>query len=444
MVQAPAASCVNHRRRPRVAACGMCGNALCTDCIVHTPVGVKCRSCTGVKGAGPSSGAHVTAGSSVRAEAAAGARRRPWAVVLSAAGLVVLAVAAFSLITRDGGGGPENTESLEASLAPEFTERHSAFAGANGHSMGGTLTLPGGGEGRDLPAVLIIPGTGAIDRNGAAGATGADALRDALVSTVTGIGVGAGDPLYKDLGETLARNGIAAFRYEKRGTTPSPLDEGKKLSFEDEVGDARAALDLLMQRQEVGTGPIALIGHDTGGVIAMRLAARNPQVKAVVAVSTPGRPLVDVMAADLTRVRDSATAERFRAAVATLADTGRAPAPESVPELLRPIFASGHDDYLRSLFTLDPTNDAAGVNVPVLLVRGGADRSVTTADADRLTAALRAGSEVLVGSPQSDHNLSLAGSVGHEHTNNVTGPVDHRDKDVTAGLTTWLKSKLAP
>lgn len=442
MAQATAASCVNHRRRPRVAACGTCGNPLCTDCIVHTSVGVKCRSCTGVKGSGASTGGHVVAGS-VRAEAAAGVRRRPWAAVLSAAGLVVVVVAAFSLLTRDGGGSEDSQEALETSLAPEFTERHSAFVGANGQSLGGTLTLPGGGEGRDLPAVLIIPGTGAIDRNGAAAATGSDALRDALVSTVTGIGVGAGDPLYKDLGETLAKSGIAAFRYEKRGTTPSPLDEGKKLSFADEVGDARAALDLLMQRQEVGTGPIALVGHDTGGVIAMRLAARNPRVKAVVAVSTPGRPLVDVLAADLARVRDAATAEQFRTAVATLADTGQAPSPEGVPELLQPIFASGHHDYLRTLFTLDPATDAAGVNVPVLLIRGGADRSVTAADTDRLAAALRSGSEVLVGSPQADHNLSLAGSVGHEHSNNVTGPVDHRDKDAAAGLTEWLKSKLA-
>ncbi|HEV3498301.1 MAG TPA: hypothetical protein VHA34_18340, partial [Actinomycetes bacterium] len=77
MVQAPATNCVNHRRRAKVAACGSCGNALCTDCIVHTSVGVKCGRCTGVKAAGPGSGAHVTSGS-VRADAPSGARRRTW------------------------------------------------------------------------------------------------------------------------------------------------------------------------------------------------------------------------------------------------------------------------------------------------------------------------------------------------------------------------------
>ena len=440
MAPAPAASCVNHRRKPKVAACGTCGNALCGDCIVHTSVGVKCRTCTGVKAtATPSGGAPA---GSVRSEAAAGARRRPWAVPLSVLGLILLGVAAFSLVTRDGNDAVDQ-ESLEASLAPEFTERHSAFTGANGHSLGGTLTLPGGGEGRGVPAVLIVPGTGAIDRNGAASATGSDALRDALVSTFTGLGVGGGDPLYKDLSETLAKAGIASFRYEKRGTTPSPLEEGQKLAFDDEVGDARAALDLLAERQEVAGAPIALIGHDTGGVVAMRLAARNPGIKAVVAISTPGRPLADVLAGDLARARDAATAEQFRTAVATLTSTGRPPAPETVPELLRPIFAAGHDEYLQTLLTLDPTTAAGGVNVPVLLVRGGGDKSVTSADTDRLAAALPAGGEVLVGSAQADHNLSLAGAAGHEHSNSVTGPVDHRDNDAEAGITAWLTTKLA-
>ncbi|HET9442042.1 MAG TPA: hypothetical protein VFO65_01895, partial [Acidimicrobiales bacterium] len=48
MTAAPA-TCANHRRRPRVATCGACGNAICSECVVHTGVGVKCRTCTGVK-----------------------------------------------------------------------------------------------------------------------------------------------------------------------------------------------------------------------------------------------------------------------------------------------------------------------------------------------------------------------------------------------------------
>src|SRR5437763_1448129 len=39
--------CANHRRRQRVAVCGVCESPLCVGCVVHTAVGVKCRKCTG-------------------------------------------------------------------------------------------------------------------------------------------------------------------------------------------------------------------------------------------------------------------------------------------------------------------------------------------------------------------------------------------------------------
>ena len=438
MVKAATANCVNHRRRTKVAACGVCGNSLCSHCIVHPPVGVKCRTCTGVKVGGVDGGAHATAGS-LRAEAAAGARRRPWAAALVVAGLLVVAGASFALLSRDTSSAPP--EAADPGSAPEFTERQAQFQGPGGQNLSGTLVLPGAGDGRNVPAVLIVPGLGAVDRNAAVMATTADAGRDALVSTVGGIAVTAGDPLYKDLGESLAKAGVASFRYDRRGTASSPLRQGQKLSFDDEVGDARAALELLGQRQEVGSAPLAVVGHDSGGIVAMRLAS-DPRVKAVVAVSTPGRPLVDVLADELGRPRGGGVAEPFRAAAAALATSGKAPAGETLPEVLRPIFAAGHDAYLSTILSLDPAAEVGRVNVPVLLVRGGGDRNVTPADLDRLSASLRAGGQTVVASSQADHNLSLAGAAGHEHSNTVSRPVDHRDADARGALTGWVKAQL--
>ena len=425
-------SCVKHRRRPKVAACGRCGNALCTDCVVHTPVGVKCRDCTG---ASASTG-------SLRAEAAAGAKRRPWAAMLVVAGLVVLIVAAFGIMSR--GSTPTATEDLglDGGSATQWLERHTTFVGPGGVTLGGTLTLPSSTAVRNVPAVLIIPGLGAIDRNTVSTATDIDAGRDALLVSLTGRTLGSSDTLYKDLAESLARAGIASFRYDKRGTEGSPMKPGQTLSFDDEVGDARAALALLAERQEVGEAPLGVVGHDTGGLVAMRLAAAHNRVRAVATVSTPGRPLVDVMADDLARGRGSAVADQFRAAAATVTSTGKAPPADTVPEVLRPLFAAGHDGYLGTLFSIDPRAEAATVPVPVALVRGGADRSVTPADTDRLAGALRAGHEVLVGSAQADHNLSTANAAAHEHSNSVTGPVDHRDKEAVERLATWVKSRL--
>jgi pimeloyl-ACP methyl ester carboxylesterase len=361
-------------------------------------------------------------------------------VPLVAAGVVVLLVAGYGLVSRDS--GTKATEDVQAGGPPEPTERVTEFVGAGGQRIGGTLTLPPLDEGGTAPAVLIIPGLGAIDRNSLVAATPPDALRDALVSSIGPSSLAAADPLYKDLSESLANAGVASFRYEKRGTKPIPLKDGQKLSFDDEVADARAALDLLGKRAEVGSAPIVIVGHDIGGVVAMRLAAGNPRVKAIVAISTAARPYGEVLAADLTRARGPAVGDAFRAAMATLASTGTAPPADTLPEILRPIFSPGQDAYLKSVFALDATVDVFKVAVPVLQVRGGADPAVTAADTDKLSAAVRISGQVMVASSDADHNLTLAGP-GHEHSNTATAPTVQRDAGTRSALTAWVKTQFA-
>jgi len=184
-----------------------------------------------------------------------------------------------------------------------------------------------------------------------------------------------------------------------------------------------------------------MLGHDTGAVIAMRLAAGNPRVKGVVAISTPAQKLGEVLATDLTRSRGAAVGDAFRAAAGTLASTGKAPPADTLPDILRPLFSPGQDAYLNSLFNLDPAAEAANVAVPVLLVRGGADPAVTAADMTRLSSSLRVGGQVIVGSNEADHNLTLAGP-GHEHSNTASAPTVQRDADTRSAMTAWVKSQL--
>lgn len=444
VVTAAPTTCVNHRRRTKVATCGTCDSALCADCIVRTGVGVKCPRCTGVKAAKPSraAGNRSLGAPTTTRERAAGGTRRPVGIALVAGSVVVLALAGYGLATR--GSEPAVTEQVQSGPVgvAEPVERQTEFVGAGGQRIGGTLTLPAVAPGQAVPAVLIIPGLGALDRNAVVAANPPDALRDALVSSVGGVGLSTPDPLYKDLSESLAQAGVASFRYEKRGTKAVPLRDGQKLSVDDEVADARAALDLLGKRQEIGGAPMVVLGHDTGGIVAMRVAAGNPRVKGLVAVSTPARPLGDVLAEDLVRSRGAAVADAFRAATATLATTGKAPSADSLPEILRPIFSPGQDAYLASLFSLDPTVEVGRVAVPVLLVRGGADPSVTAADTDRLSGSLRVGGQVMVGNAQADHNLTLAGG-GHEHSNSAAAPAIKRDTDTRSALIGWVKAHLA-
>lgn len=416
--------------------CGACGNGICADCIVRTGVGIKCRNCTGVKAA-KAGRVEVDA---VPKASANRSGRKPWAVPVAVAGVVVLAVAAFGLASRDSGPTVTTDVGL-AGPATGWTERQTEFVGAGGQRIGGTLTLPALEEGRSAPAVLIIPGLGALDRNGPVSADPPDALRDALVTSVTGLGVATPNPFYQDLSESLAKEGIASFRYDKRGTKPSALREGQKLSFDDEVADARAALDLLSKRAEVGGAPIVLMGHDTGGVVAMRLSAGNGRVRGVVAVSTPARRMDEVLATDMTRSRGPEVGDAFRTAASTVVSTGKSPAAGSLPEFLRPIFASGQDAYLAGVLALDPVAEVGNVAVPVLLVRGGADPTIAAADVTKMQGSLRIGGQVMVAKSQADRNLAFP-AAGHEHSSSAAAPTIQRDADTRAAVAGWVKVQL--
>lgn len=41
--------CVHHPRRETVLRCGKCGDYICPQCTVQTPVGARCRSCAQLK-----------------------------------------------------------------------------------------------------------------------------------------------------------------------------------------------------------------------------------------------------------------------------------------------------------------------------------------------------------------------------------------------------------
>lgn len=403
MVRTAAGRCANHRTREGVAPCLVCGRSLCSACAVRTPVGVKCPSC---------------AGTSVPA-AERGAGRR-WAVPAAAGAALVVAVVLGVLLL--GGGDESSTPGGTEQARTAVVERGSEFVGAGGVRVGATLTLPAG-DGRPVPAALIVPGAASLDRNGV--------INEA----------GQTDPVYADLSQSLARAGVASLRFERRGTV-SALPPGQKLTFDDLVGDGRAALALLAQRAEIGDAPLAVVGHDQGALVAMRLAVAEPRVRSVVLVSVNGRPLVDSISAELLLrggEQGPALAAEFRAAVDTVMRTGTPPAQGSLPVQFRDVFEPGKGDYLRQIFSLDPVAEARGMPVPALLVRGGQDLSITAADADRLSAVLKPGSEAMIGS-SADHNLALDVSHAEVVHEGVTGT--RRDADLLARMSAWVAGRL--
>jgi pimeloyl-ACP methyl ester carboxylesterase len=290
--------------------------------------------------------------------------------------LLVVAIGLSLIATSCSGGGDSGDPTKDAGYAEPAGEKLLQFTGAGKVRMGATLTLPAT-SGGPPPAVLIVPGPGLTSRDGRT--------------------VGAPiDNIYKDLSKAFVAAGVATFRYDHRGSGASTLDPGVQPTWEDMVTDAQDALKYLGERGEVDGSRLAVVGHDMGGAIALKLAATDNRVKSVALVATPGRPLVDVLAGEFQALSGQESADAFRALVADLVATGNFPPRTAMRPEHQTILPVGQDALYKALFSVDPLADAKAVKVPVMIALGEKSTSVVQEDARLLTQALGGPSEVVV------------------------------------------------
>jgi len=282
-----------------------------------------------------------------------------------------------------GGGGGDPVAQGNFDNAP--AEKLLQFTGAGKVRIAGTLTMPsatgpsatGTAAKGPPPGVLIVPGPGATNRDGRT--------------------VGAPiDNLYKDLSKAFTAVGMATFRYDHRGAGASTLDAGQQPTWDDMVADAQEALKYFADRGEIDGTRLAVVGHDMGGPIALKLAATDKRVKSVALVAVPGRPLVDVWAEEYQTLNGKDSADAFRALEAGLVATGSLPSRDKVRPEHQTALPVGQDALYKALFLVDPLADAAAVKVPVMMALGEKSTSVVQDDADRLRNALGGTSEVVV------------------------------------------------
>ncbi|WP_158555972.1 alpha/beta hydrolase family protein [Peribacillus glennii] len=120
----------------------------------------------------------------------------------------------------------------------------------------GTLTIPEG-DGK-YPAILLIPGSGPIDRDG----------NDRKGKYPTN--------LYKELAHYFAGLGFASFRFDKRGTGKSNGDL-LAAGLSDSVEDASRSIDFLRSHPAIDQEKIIVCGHSEGAVVSTALGERiNP------------------------------------------------------------------------------------------------------------------------------------------------------------------------
>ena len=240
---------------------------------------------------------------------------------------------------------------------PHAIEHEVGLANGSGLILRGTLVVPAGPG--PWAAVLIIPGSGPLDRD----------------SNIGSLRMNIGT-----MAAALAQRGIASLRYDRRGIAAS---DGNWLAtgFFDNRDDALAALHYLRLRPEVHGDALGVVGHSEGGLHALWLAG-HANINAAVLLATPARSGRDALQWQETRIRSTlpTIARPVSALMRAIASRTLARVEASTGDTARIYGRRMNVRWYRELLNYDPLEDLAMISAPVLAITGDKDLQVSPGD----------------------------------------------------------------
>lgn len=245
-------------------------------------------------------------------------------------------------------------------LPPGVVERELTVPGPV--PLPGTLTIPAG-EG-PFRVVVLVHGSGAADRD---------------------LSLGTGDTQmkpYRDIAWGLAAEGVATFRYDKRPKVNPFWFVGRVFTVWDEtVDDAVSALALVRTQPEIDPKRVFLAGHSLGGMVAPRIAAKDPTLAGIIVMAGATREkLQDAMVRQYAYIEslggpDSAAVALQRASLAPYIAAIRAVTPADSAKTTSLLGAPAA--YYLDMNAYDPAIAMRAVPQPILVLQGMRDYQVT-------------------------------------------------------------------
>lgn len=296
---------------------------------------------------------------------------------------------------------------------------------AAGFTLAGTITKPQGVSG-PLPALVLIGGSSPTDRDGFV----------------------AGIPVLGQMARDLVEAGFLVVRYDKRGIGQSG-GRTETATLADYADDVRSIVRWLRDRDDVDDRRVGLVGHAEGAWVAMLVASREDDVKAIALVAAPSTTGAELVL------------EQQRQALARL-EVPAADAEEKIAlqqkineavlsgkgwdELPANVRAQADTPFFQSFLTFDPAKVMKDIDQPVLIVQGALDTEVRPEHADRLAELARARKRKV------STDLVVVPGVNHLLVPAKTGAVDeYRElskesvsSTATTAIGTWMARELGP
>ncbi|HOX30951.1 MAG TPA: alpha/beta hydrolase [Spirochaetales bacterium] len=274
----------------------------------------------------------------------------------------------FSAAPPAGGGellegrwvGPgESSGAFALALSPPSS------AGLDYEVLGRTARLPGSlllpeGDGSGLPVVLILAGSGAIDRDG------------------NNYSVPGRSDSLKALAEGLAACGVASLRYDKRGSGEAYVlvAREEELCFDDYVADAVDALRGLASDGRFAR--VTLAGHGEGALVAAAaladfyeagLAAGREGDFGLALLCAPAASPLETLLGELESLPEERRAEAKSIVAAILEGRIR----EDLDPFFEDFFRPSIQPYLASSFRYDLGAELRRTSAPLVILQGGRD-----------------------------------------------------------------------
>jgi uncharacterized protein len=289
---------------------------------------------------------------------------------------------------------------------------------ASGFNLGATLTRPKAAAGTRLPAVILLGGSGAADRDS----------------------IGLGVPTIGQLAGALADAGFLTVRYDKRGYGQSG-GRSESATLSDYADDARSVFTWLRNRRDIDPDRIAILGHGDGAWVALLAASRERRFAAVASIAAPSTTGAELVLEqqrymlDQTNAPDRDAKIELQQRINTAVVTGKGW--EGLPDEVR---RQADTPWFQSLLTFDPARVIRNVRQPLLFVHGDLDRQVPVDHLTRLSELARKEARsrsIDVVSVRGVNHLLVAATTGH--TSEYASLPDRTvSKDVSNAISAWL------
>ncbi len=236
----------------------------------------------------------------------------------------------------------------------------------------------------------------------------------------------------KLLAESLVKNGIAVYSYDKRifaQMAAGKLDEAS-LSFDNFIDDATAVVLYFKNQQKYHS--ITIAGHSEGALIGM--VAANGNADAYISIAGAGRPIDKVLLEQIGK-QAPFLKEEVEKNLATLKSGNTF---ELKNQMLASLFRASVQPYMISWIKYHPQNEIKKLQIPSLLINGDKDIQVSVQDAQLLQQAKPDAQLQII--PNMNHIFKVIQGDDAENKASYTNPELPICTELTSIITTFIRS----